>query len=246
MLVSSQANPLFVTANQLTSAGQIKARHVLSAPNLVMKPQTGTMTGAGPGWYRVWMQANPDSVFDLQSDPSQRTMHGAHLVYQESLNVSLNDQSLDFNRQVRIGARAVSSFEEIVDVNQMQGLRLGESLLDCERLRLSVDMSRSQTPAASAWEMEATGGLAFQTRNERGLFSGTADRGSYAAAKDLFLIDGAPGRAAVFSQTLPTGQPGGSATVKHMAINPKSMEIESIEFDRLQLGSQPLLDNLTK
>ncbi len=204
------------------------------------------MTGSGPGWYRVWMQANPDSVFDLQSDASQRTMHGAHLVYQDSLNVSLNDQSLDFNKQVRIGSRAVGSFDEIVDVGQMQGLRLGESLLDCERLRLSVDMSRSGTPAAAAWEMEASGGLAFQTRNERGLFSGTADRGSYAAAKDLFLMDGAPGRSAVFTQTLPTGQPGGSATVKHMAINPKTMEIESIEFDRLQLGNQPMLNKLTK
>ncbi len=245
-LASSQSNPLFVTANQLTAAGQVKARHVLNAPSLVMKPENGTMTGSGPGWYRVWMQANPDSVFDLQSDASQRTMHGAHLVYQDSLNVSLNDQSLDFNKQVRIGSRAVGSFDEIVDVGQMQGLRLGESLLDCERLRLSVDMSRSGTPAAAAWEMEASGGLAFQTRNERGLFSGTADRGSYAAAKDLFLMDGAPGRSAVFTQTLPTGQPGGSATVKHMAINPKTMEIESIEFDRLQLGNQPMLNKLTK
>ena len=241
-ITSSANHPLLVTANQLTAAGLRKARHVLAAPQLVMKPQTGMLTGAGPGWYRAWMQTDPTPQFGQMAGSGEATapsMFGIHLIYARTLEANTNTQSLDFLDGVRIGGRAVATWDDLIDVAQMQGLRLGESTLDCDRLRLALDRTRPWVPAAQAWEMEAIGNVAFQTRIESGLFNGTADHASYAASKDIFLIEGVPGRAAVLNQTLPTGQPGTSASVKRMTVNPKTMEVQNVEFDRLQLGTLP-------
>jgi len=41
------------------------------------------------------------------------------------------------------------------------------------------------------------------------------------------------------NQTLPTGQPGLSVAGKRMTANPKTMELQNFEFDRLQLGTLP-------
>ncbi|MGV3485010.1 MAG: hypothetical protein ACO1RT_11385 [Planctomycetaceae bacterium] len=237
-ITGTAANPLLVTANQLTSAGLRKARHVLAAPQLIMKPSTGSVSGPGPGWYRSWMLSDPNASFTQPLD-SPLSMFGVHLVYQESLNADLKTQRLDFIRGIRIASRRVASWDDLIDVAQIQGLRVGESTLDCDRLRLSVDPTRSWAPVTESWEMEASGNIAFQSRNDMGLFSGTAERASYTAAKDIFLIEGVPSRAAVMNQTLPTGQLGRSLRVKRMTLNPKSMEIQNCEFDSFQLGTPP-------
>lgn len=257
LITGSPTNPLFVTANQLTADGTRKARHVLAAPQLTLTPKSGLLNGAGPGWYRAWMQMGAASPFTQpvanryttsreMANPGTAlsSMFGVHLVYQKSLDANLNTKSLDFISHVRIAARHVGTWDDLIDVAQMQGLRLGESTLDCDRLRLAIDGTRAWAPIADAWQLEAMANIAFQTRNEKGLFHGTADRASYEASKDIFLIEGSPGRAAIINQTLPTGQPGISASVNRMMVNPKTMEVQNYEFQRLQLGTLP--SGLTK
>jgi hypothetical protein len=70
-----------------------------------------------------------------------------------------------------------------------------------------------------------------------------AERAAYTAAKDIFLIEGQPGRSATMNQTLPTGAAGTSAAVKRLSVNTRTMEVINVEFDRLQLGTLP---NFTK
>ena len=241
-ITGSAENPLLVTANQVNSTGNRLARHVLAAPRLILNPQAGTLSGPGPGWYRTWMQTGQSAPFaQLATNAASATnsMYGLHLIYEETLEANMKSQSLDFLRGVRIAGRNVSTWDDLIDATQIQGLRLGESTLDCDRLRLAVDGTRKWVPMSQAWEMEAIGNVAFGTRMEKGLFNGTANRASYAAAKDIFLIEGLPGRAAQMNQTLPTGQPGWSANVKHMTVNPKTMEVQNVEFDSLQLGTLP-------
>lgn len=238
-ITSSAAHPLLITANQLTASGLRKSRHVLAAPQLTMKPETGLLSGPGPGWYRAWTQSNPTPQFTQSSNDPDASMFGIHLAYEQTLDADLNSKSLEFNTGVRIAGRRVLMWDEVIDVALIKGLRLGESTLDCDRLRLAIDSTRPWAPSSAAWEMESIGNVAFQTRIERGLFSGTADRASYSAAKDLFLIEGSPGRSAVLNQTLPTGQPGLSVAGKRMTANPKTMELQNFEFDRLQLGTLP-------
>jgi hypothetical protein len=244
-ITGSAANPLLVTANQVNAAGSRMARHVLAAPQLILKPQAGTLSGPGPGWYRAWMQSGQSAPFGQLANSAatasptagNESMFGVHLIYEETLEANMKSQSLDFLRGVRIAGRNVTTWDDLIDVTQMQGLRLGESTLDCDRLRLAIDGTRQWVPASQKWEMEAIGNVAFGTRMEKGLFNGIANRASYAAAKDIFLIEGLPGRAAQMNQTLPTGQPGWSANVKHMTVNPKTMEVQNVEFDSLQLGT---------
>jgi hypothetical protein len=246
-ITGSANHPLLVTANQLTSTGIRKGRHVLAAPQLTMHPESGMLNGPGPGWYRAWLDNDPTPQFSMvnqDTSSSPPSMLGLHLIYDQSLDVDLKAKSLDFIRGVRIGTKNVSTWDDLIDVTKMQGLRLGESTLACDRLRMAVDNTKQWAPQSMAWEVETIGNVNFQTRIDKGLFSGTADHASYTAAKDVFLIEGSPGRSSVISQTLPTGQPGMSLRSKRMTINPKTMEIQNMDFDGFQLGTLPTAPKL--
>ncbi len=241
-LTSSVTQPLLVTANQLNSDGLRKARHVLAAPKLTLQPGPGTLQGPGPGWYRAWLETASPTLFAQPSnviEPELSSMFGVHLVYDQSLDADINRRNLDFTGAVRIASRRVISWDDVIEVTQMQGLRLGETMLESDRIRIGLAEVRTWAPVTAPWELEAIGTVAFQTRNEKGLFSGTAERASYAASKDTFVIEGVPGRGASMNQTLPTGQPGMSWGVKRMVVNPKTMEIQNVELDRVQLGTLP-------
>ncbi len=242
-LTASAAHPLVITANQLTSAGMRKARHVLTTPELTLRPQTSLLSGAGPGWYRAWVKTENKPMSAAVTSGGFRSgdasMVGVHLVYQDKLEANLSQQSLDFHRGVRIAGRPVKSWDEVVDVEAFQGLRMDESTLDCDRLRLAIDPTQPRGLVANAWEMEAIGGVVFQTRNEKGLFNGNAARATYIAAKDTFLVQGEPGRSATMHRTLPTGVPGGSVS-GNGSVNTRTMDVH-FELNRLQLGTLPSL-----
>ena len=242
-VTSSKSHPLVVTVNQLSGAGVRKGRHVLTVPELTMRPESSQLSGLGPGWYRVWSKNEGGGLSSGVTSggfrPSEPTMTGAHLVFKESLQANLNLQSLDFLRGVRIASRQVKSWDDMIDVEAIQGLRQGESTLDCDRLRLAIDQTQPTGFDSPPWEMEAIGNVVYHTRNERGLYNGVAERAAYAAAKDMFLIEGQPGRSATMNQPLPTGAAGTSAAVKRLSVNTRTMEVINVEFDRLQLGTLP-------
>lgn len=244
-VTSSKSHPLVVTVNQLSSAGVRKGRHVLTVPELTMRPESSQLSGLGPGWYRAWIKNEGGGLSSAVTSggfrPTEPTMNGIHLVFKESLQANVNLQSLDFLRGVRIATREVKAWDDVIDVEAIQGLRQGESTLDCDRLRLAIDQTQPKGLENPPWEMEAIGNVIYHTRNERGLFNGVAERAAYAAAKDMFLIEGQPGRSATMNQTLPTGAAGMNAAVKRLSVNTRTMEVMNVEFDRLQLGSLPEL-----
>jgi len=249
-LIASQSFPLVITVNQLTSRGVRKGRHILTLPELTMRPETSMVSGMGPGWYRAWIQNDGGSLSSAVTSggfrPSEPTLTGLHLVFKELLEANINTQSLDFLGGVRIAGRAVKAWDDVIDAEAIQGLRLGESTLDCDRLRLAIDQTDKRMLNGPPWEMEAIGSVVYHTRNDRGLFNGTADRASYTAAKDTFLIAGEPGRSATMNQTLPTGAAGTSAAVKRLSVNTRTMEVINVEFDRLQLGTLPNFSSSNK
>lgn len=242
-VLSSSERPLVITANQLTEAGVRKARHVLTTPELTFRPETSTVVGVGPGWYRAWMQTEQSPLASVVTSdgfrPADESLVGLHLAFRDSLQANVTNQSLEFIGNVRIASRPVVGWDDRIDAELVEGLRLGESTLDCERLRLGIDPNRSRRLISTAWEMEATGRVIFQTRNDKGLFSGQAQRASYTAAKDVFLIEGEPGYGATLNQTLPTGAAGMNVAVKRMSVNTRTMEVLNVEFERLQLGTLP-------
>jgi len=242
-VTSSKSHPLVVTVNQLSGAGVRKGRHVLTVPELTMRPESSQLSGLGPGWYRAWIKHEGGGMSSAVTSggfrPSAPTMTGIHLVFKDSMQANLNLQSLDFLRGIRIASREVKSWDDVIDVETIQGLRQGESTIDCDRLRLAIDQTQPAGLDSPPWEMEAIGNVVYHTRNERGLYNGVAERAAYAAAKDMFLIEGQPGRSATMNQTLPTGAAGTNAAVKRLSVNTRTMEVIHVEFDRLQLGALP-------
>ncbi|MEM8670679.1 MAG: hypothetical protein AAGG48_24345 [Planctomycetota bacterium] len=243
-LLGGSERPVYVQAFRHAGDGLLEAKHLLHAERLVMTPTGGmTLSGVGPGWYRSWQRGIADNSFLQDGDKSPASgssqsdeLTGIHLTFNDRMEADLTLRSLEFLRGVRVGVKAVSDWDQTFDARQMDAISMGESTLDCDRLRFAIDPSysnRTYSGGKTPWEMEALQGVVFRTRNERGLLEGTANRASYASIKDLFTIDGAPNRAAIFRQILPDGSPGLEGAVRTMSVRPKTMKIEAAVFERL-------------
>ncbi len=249
-LRGSDSQGVFVTADQADASGTLQARHVLSAPQLNILPQTGRLEGPGPGWYRQWAVAKPDGPF--AGFVPEGGLMGTHLVFADSLQGDFNNKELKFQRGVRIGVRPVASWNEVFDAATMDALAEGQATIDCQTLRFAQSPQPPSTarpgpafraaPDAAgsslgAWEIEAVGSVAFRVRNERGLFETVGNRASYAAAKDLFIIEGDGRQPARFQQTHPNGLPGMNIALGIIKVRPKAMEIDG----QLQSASPGML-----
>jgi hypothetical protein len=246
-LMQATNRPARVKALQRGPDGVLEAKYLIHASKLSLTPAGGgKIIGEGPGWFRGWMTPQTDSALIPSTnatliDGGDRELTGIHLIFNDSMQADMTDRKLDFLRGVRVGVRAVGSWEEEVDATTMGAISMGESTLDCDRLRFIIAPgfapSRRIAGAPTPWEMEATTGVVFRTRNERGLLEGTANRASYASAKDLFTVEGASNRAAILRQTLPDGSPGTEGAFRSILIRPKSMTIENAVFERLNIAT---------
>lgn len=200
----------------------------------------------------------PGMIEDTRSasrSSSESVITGVHLVFQESLRGDLLAKSLTFNRGVRVARRVVADFDQRFEAADLDQLSQDDLTLDCDQVRLSIDPSvRLQTPkfaiagrsprrSPPALEIEASGGVVFRSRNERGLSEATADRCSYTIAKDLVTIEGIPGRPARFQQTDPIGNPIANAAIRSMTLRLKPFEVVSSQVESLQTGALPAAIN---
>ncbi|NND98081.1 MAG: hypothetical protein HKN47_12210, partial [Pirellulaceae bacterium] len=247
-LLQSAKHPLLVQAERRAADGVLESRHVLQSPRLTLWPTGGgKLTGAGPGWYRSWMFADasgPLSKPDEQpKDTTEKSLIGMHLVYHQAIEGDLANQMLAFLRGVRVGVRPVEDWQTSFDAHQMDTISIGESTVDCDILQIAVAPGfrhdRNLPGLPTPWEMQARDGVVFRTRSENGLLQGTASRAVYSSSKDLFTIEGAPNRGAVIQQTQVNGQPGPKLTVREMTIRPRTLEIENMQLERLNLGTLP-------
>ncbi len=247
-LLGSSDRLVLVQAHHRAADGVLEAKHLVHAERLQLNPMDGLkLVGRGPGWYRAWRLAQSgDNVFagaasqDRDANVEANGLIGIHLTFTDSLQADATLRNLEFLRGVRVGVKSVADWNETFDARTMDAISTGESTLDCDRLRFTVDpvfAGRTGFGGATPWEMEAVGGVVFRSRNQRGLLEGTASRTSYSSAKDLFTIEGAPNRAAIFRQTLPDGTAGPEGAVRTMAIRPKTMKIESAVLERLNLAA---------
>ncbi|TWU43004.1 hypothetical protein Q31b_20390 [Novipirellula aureliae] len=243
-LTESASKPLIVEAVQHAADGLTEAKHLLHAKQLTLVPASddapvgieaaakiaagGKLFGTGPGWYRSWNRGDADS------------MTGIHLAYNDRMQGDFVSRSLQFLKGVRVGVREVSNWDDIFDARNMDALRNGQSTLDCDQLRFSIAPDQRNGPRipglSTPWETQATGGVVFRTQSERGLLECTATRAAYASGKDLFTLQGAPNRPAIFRQTRPDGQPGPEGAVSTMSLRLKTMEVENMQLERLNIG----------
>ncbi|WP_404304667.1 hypothetical protein [Neorhodopirellula lusitana] len=182
---------------------------------------------------------------------SETIITGVHLVFQEAMRGDLMAKSLEFSKGVRIGRRILPDFDQTFEATEMDHLAMDEMTLDCDRVRLSIDPSvtlqtpkfkiagRSNPSNPPALEVEASGGVVFRSRTERGMSQATADRCGYAIAKDLVTIEGIPGRPARFQQTDPTGKPLANLAIRTMTLRLKPFQLISSQVESFQTGALP-------
>ncbi len=191
---------------------------MVHAVKLTLTPESGgQLFGEGPGWYRGWMIPKSNgSMFDQRApaprDPNERTITGIHLVFNDSMQGDMFGRHLDFLRGVRVGVRSVASWE--------QSLTLGRWMPShwANRRSIAIDCdstsSRATTTIADSRECQRPGRwkrpvVSSSERETIGAcLEGTASRAAYSSSKDLFTVEGAPNRAAIFRQTRPDGSPG--------------------------------------
>lgn len=251
-LLGAKDRPVLVQAHRRAGDGVLEAKHLLHAEQFLMTPSGGLqLVGKGPGWYRGWRLGNSDDdLFGgigndrLLENDDREEITGVHLVFNDSMKGDASLRNLEFLRGVRVGVKSVADWDATFDARKMDAISLGESTIDCDQLRFTVDPSfstRRVSTGSTPWEMEAINGVVFRTRNDRGLLEGTASRASYSSSKDLFTIEGAPNRAALFRQTRPDGSPGPEGAVRTMTIRPKTMKVESAVLERLNIATPPTL-----
>lgn len=264
-LLQSESTPVIVQALKRASDGVLEAKHLLHASVLALTPgedgmiQAGQLVGRGPGWYRGWaIPSEKKSLLPLggsddrnpvtADSDAKKKLTGIHLVFHDSMRGDLAAKTLEFLRGVRVGVRAVAHWNDAFDAATMDAISMGDSTLDCDRLSFALTPQPKKPPnrlfpekKSVAWEMEAVSGVVFRTRNERGLLEGTASRASYASSKDLFTVEGAPNRAAIFRQTLPNGRKGHEGAVRTMTLRPSTMEVQNMQWERLNIATPPEL-----
>lgn len=187
--------------------------------------------------------------------PEETIITGVHLVFQEAMRGDLLAKSLTFTQGVRIARRVVDNFEETFEASDLDQLGLDDLTLDCDQVRLSIDPSANSPPSKfaipgrrpasrpPALEVEASGGVVFRSRTDRGLSEATADRCGYAVGKDLVTIEGIPGRPARFQQTDLTGKPVANLAIRTMTLRLKPFELVSSQVESFQTGVLPAAIN---
>ncbi len=239
LLQKSADQPVVAEAYRRNADGMLVARHLMSAPKLTLLPASGgRIIGDGPGWYRGWM-LNPESTDEPGPNrstpigPGDAGLYGVHLTYHESMSGSMSARSLEFDRGIRVATKPLVNWTDAFDARAMDVVGLGESTLDCDHLRFMIDpryvTSTRRSPGTPLpWEMEASGGLVFKTRTERGLLDVNATRASYASAKELFTIVGSANQPATLQNTSPNGKPGYRLALPQVVINPRTLEFQSV------------------
>ena len=262
-------------AIQRDASGELQSRHLVGTRGLTFLPNSGQrLAGDGPGWYRGWFAESP-LARDGKASRNQESavkrerssgLTGVHLAFHDAMTAEIGHRSLEFGRDVRIGVRPVTSWEEAFDVQRMESIALHESTLHSERLRIQAvpgadgDASPTRDPRgprtgqpaaglrmesprmAGPWEMLADGGVRFRARHVNGLYEGSATEARYSSAQDRFTILGSVGRWANFRRTPPDGGAPISGEFELLVLRPEDMVIEDLRWRRVTSGGPPGLE----
>jgi hypothetical protein len=234
-ITETQQRPVEIQVMRLAANETRQSKHLLYTKKLEFTPSEvgGLIKGFGPGWYRGWIPAD--------EGPSPYT--GVHLLFKDAMQVSVEAKTLDFLGGVRVGKRGVPGFNAaFFDAATMDSISIGDSTLDCERIRINADPAgsvvRVSGAKASPWELEAVDGVVFRDMGaENGLLVGTASRVTYSNSKDLFKIDGSPNRPAFFELTNPDGTPRAKGTVRTMTVRVSTKEVENMILESLDIAT---------
>lgn len=249
-LKAAVAEPLKITvsqnvnilASQLDHTGTKKSRQQLLLPSLTFDIKSHEIIGLGPGSIRSWHIAN-STIGKMASSPTASAaanLQGAHLVFRESMRGFLDRNELYFQGKVELAAGPLASWDDAIDLAQMQRLKINQMHLDCDLLKLydtsglssTASLASGSDRASKAWEFQAKGNVRFAGKAESGDYEGDGAEVTYVQSKELLTLFGEPRRPARIISTPTNGSVEGTinASVEYAAINPRTRAIESYKM----------------
>ncbi len=234
----------------------IEARHLITAKSLVLNPNLGgELIASGPGWYRGWsMMDQKQSLLSNKAAKSEnlgtQVLQGVHLTFRDAMRAEMAGESLTFAGGVRTGVRKLLSWEDAVDVNQMERLAVGEMTMDCSQLQFGItpgipEHLRHAPGMSLPWQMAADGGVVLRTNTDTGMIEGTADRATFESQKSWLVISSSPRKNAFIRKRDPDGKVVFQSEVQGLTFNTKTAEAETT-IDNAQLNDAPALLNRQK
>jgi hypothetical protein len=236
-----------IKAAQTDIYGTRRSLEQLSVPNLSIDLTTQRMVGQGPGSIRSRRPSSTRLGMPAGSLASQRPseLSCLHLTFAGELEGFLDRMEFVFKRQIEVGMGPIATWEDSIDVAQLQQLTPGQMLLSCEQLRV---YEATQVPSAAvvgstgsqslgAWDLEADTNVVFEGRTPTEVFGGTATKLGYQAVKDIVRIIGSPRQAAVL-QRMPQNEPPAKLSIRDASFRLKTMEIIDMQLEQFQLDLQ--------
>ncbi len=254
-LKANTARPLKVTvsqnvnilASQVDEVGTKKSRQQLLLPSLTFDIQSNELIGLGPGSIRSWhiTQNKIGQMASSQALRNQENLQGAHLVFRESMRGFLDRSEIYFQGKVELAAGPLASWEDAIDLAQMQRLKMDQTHLDCDLLKVydtsglsstgglaSLSSQHAGNQHSKAWEFVAKGNVNFAGKAESGDYEGYGAEVNYVQAKELLTLLGEPRRAAHVI-IKPAGQTQAEVinmSVEYAVINPRIPSLESYKM----------------
>lgn len=236
-----------IRASQLDGRGEKKSREEISVPSLIFHVQQSQIVARGPGWVKSnFPSKNRPGQLASTSALATSLLQGAHLKFRDSMVGYLDRKQLIFEGKVEVGVSPLQSWDEMVDVTQMQQLTMDQMLLNCDQLNVYDTSALSTLPSLAGtprntWEIQAAGNVAFNGRAESGTYDGTGHQVTYVQAKELLVLRGDGRDSAMLRRVPPAGaRPNFSGDavlhVDEVRINPRTLATQG----EIKLGSAGL------
>ncbi len=242
-------------ADQTDFNGNRRSREHLEVPELTFYVPQQKWLGAGPGSLRTRRvgNANPESpqaVFTgvPSSAPSTLTrnpeaeLQCVHLRFGGRMEGDMLTQEVDFHDRVEVLLQPILSWDQTPDVRLVDHLKIGQTMMTCDRLRInnSSNLSWSKTQIANqqlrrdaAWEITGEGHVVVDSVGENETLKVVTPGGiQYVALHSLMRIYGngpEPAEVRRISTQGNVSHDSGLARISNGAFNLKTGE-SNIEF----------------
>ncbi len=240
------------------------SREQIVVPVLDFLVTQNKFIGRGQGWIRSYHLAkNQSTTGSAALGSSPAGLQGVHLKFRDSLVGFMDRKEVVIDGKVELGVAPLLSWEDSIDVDQMQSLQNGQMLLNCDQLNaydtshllaqrlgdqgfrqlpgfgagsLSSTMPGTGAAPKGAWEFKATGNVAFNGKADTGEFHGRGYQLTYLQAKEQLVLRG-DGRSPAQLRRIPTpGSPSAFQGDTLLNVEIVYVNPRTLEVQNMQLG----------
>ena len=231
-------NGVYLENRSVDDQQQLTSYDRMQVADLAVNMISGALTAGGPGWLNSVNLGSSDgaqnrfaagmfgggSVTETPGGAAAAQSHAQlnclHVRFQGSITGNILSREITFHEQISAAYAPVADWSAMIDPTKPETLGPQGISLHCEHLKVNqmpVPSAKSQTI-----ELESLGNALV----EGGIFTATAQRISYAEAKDLLILEGDGRTDAATVQAGPTWRPVSTFSARKIIYRPKTNRLE--------------------